>query len=1057
MRDGRLAYGSCQLTDLRASAGQPDDVTLQRVHALRLWRGRRRARGCRAGKHKQDAALRSADCGQSAIASSSPVNSRPPVNTSVVHSTAAFGCLNIRSLLNKFDDVVELIRDHQLDVLCLTESWCDADSSVLGRLRCAGYNVVDRPRERDAGAGDQSVNHGGLVVVSTARASLSVMNIVSPPRKFELLCTRVTAGKFTAILCAVYRPGSWSLDQEFFEELAAVFDHIATYREPVFIVGDFNVRLDRPDDPYVAQFRTLVGCYGLVLHDTTATHQRGGTLDAVITHATDGLPECVAVLDVGLSDHHMLRWEVDVAVDTPPAVTVSSRPWRRLDIEQLKSELTTSRLCQSTAWDVDIDQLAALYDDELNRLLDRLLPVCEFTRRLRPSDPWFDKECRDAKRTTRRLERAHAAACRRAAKTTTSSSAAAAATAVAKVADTKAAWYGQRRAYRRLRRQKCAEFWRTRIEADQGDSRRLWRSVDVLLGRGRLPPSATIDAESFNRFFFDKVAKVRAGTSDAPPPSYSRVCADVSFQAFSPVTCDDVITAVRRLPDKFSAADPIPTAVLKEVAELLAPYFVELFNRSFATGQFPSTFKEAFITPIVKKPGLDVNDVASYRPISNLTVVSKVLERLAAHQLMDYLKASDLLPSMQSGFRPGHSTETAVLRVLADILQAVDCGDVAALVLLDLSAAFDTVDHSILLQRLNTTFGISATAHSWFRSYLSGRSQCVRRGSIRSSITRLLCGVPQGSVLGPILFIMYVADLVCLIQDHGLSAHQYADDTQVYGACRPAAVNALSSQITGCVDTVASWMKSNRLQLNADKTEVMWCATGRRQHQLPTTPLSVNGVPVQPVKSVRDLGVHIDGDLVMRTHVQRTVSRCFAVLRQLRQIRHVVPTSTFQTLVVSLVLSRLDYGNAVLVGLPAYLLNRLQSVLNAAARLIFGLRYTDHITEALVSLHWLRAPQRIQFKVAVLAYKVLNGSAPQYLGPLVRTADLPGRRPLRSTASNRLDVPRFRLTTVGSRAFPVAASRIWNDLPADVTSSPSLSIFRRRLKTVLFKLSHNID
>lgn len=170
------------------------------------------------------------------------------------------------------------------------------------------------------------------------------MNIVSPPRKFELLCTRVTAGKFTAILCAVYRPGSWSLDQEFFEELAAVFDHIATYREPVFIVGDFNVRLDRPDDPYVAQFRTLVGCYGLVLHDTTATHQRGGTLDAVITHATDGLPECVAVLDVGLSDHHMLRWEVDVAVDTPPAVTVSSRPWRRLDIEQLKSELTTSRL-----------------------------------------------------------------------------------------------------------------------------------------------------------------------------------------------------------------------------------------------------------------------------------------------------------------------------------------------------------------------------------------------------------------------------------------------------------------------------------------------------------------------------------------------------------------------------------------------------------------------------------------------------------------------------------------------------------------------------------------
>jgi len=193
---------------------------------------------------------------------------------------------------------------------------------------------------------------------------------------------------------------------------------------------------------------------------------------------------------------------------------------------------------------------------------------------------------------------------------------------------------------------------------------------------------------------------------------------------------------------------------------------------------------------------------------------------------MQYLNASDLLPCMQSGFRPRHSTETAVLRVLDDILQAVNCGDVAALVLLDLSAAFDTVDHSIFLKRLNTTFGISATTHSWFRSYLSSRSQCVHRGSMRSSISRLLCRVPQCSVLGRILFIMYVVDLVHLIQDHGLSAHQYAHDTQVYGACRPANVNALSFQITSCVDSVASWMKSNTLQLNADKTEVMWCTTG---------------------------------------------------------------------------------------------------------------------------------------------------------------------------------------------------------------------------------------
>jgi len=139
----------------------------------------------------------------------------------------------------------------------------------------------------------------------------------------------------------------------------------------------------------------------------------------------------------------------------------------------------------------------------------------------------------------------------------------------------------------------------------------------------------------------------------------------------------------------------------------------------------------------------------------------------------------------------------------------------------------------------------------------------------------------------------------------------------------------------------------------------------RRVGQLPTTPLLIDGAAVDPAKSVRDLGIYIDSDLVTRTHVQRTVSRCFAALRQLRQIRRSVPPDTFQSLIVSLVISRLDYGNAVLVGLPVYLVRRLQSVLNAAARLIYHMRSADHITDALISLHWLRASQRIEYKVAV--------------------------------------------------------------------------------------------
>jgi len=172
------------------------------------------------------------------------------------------------------------------------------------------------------------------------------------------------------------------------------------------------------------------------------------------------------------------------------------------------------------------------------------------------------------------------------------------------------------------------------------------------------------------------------------------------------------------------------------------------------------------------------------------------------------------------------------------------------------------------------------------------------------------------------------------------------------------------------------------------------------------------------------------------------------------QIRRSVTSATFQVLVVILVLSRLDYGNTILVGLPAYLVRRLQSVLNVAARLIYGMRSTDHITDALACLHWLHVPERIDFKVAVLTYKVIHGTAPRYLGPLVPVANLPGRRTLRSGGTSRLIVPSVRRSTVGDRAFSVAGPRVWNTLLEEITTSQSLLTFRQQLNTWLFWKSY---
>ena len=198
-----------------------------------------------------------------------------------------------------------------------------------------------------------------------------------------------------------------------------------------------------------------------------------------------------------------------------------------------------------------------------------------------------------------------------------------------------------------------------------------------------------------------------------------------SFSCFHKVTVDDVTSAICQLPDKSCVADTLPTPQLKLVADLIAPFLTKLFNRSLSTATVPKVFKSALIMPLLKKPDLDSADPRSYLPISNLSVVSKLLERIVFRQLYSCLSTADLLPRLQSAYRTHHSTETAVLKVLTDILYAVDDGDLSVLALLDLSAAFDTVDHDFLLTWLKVSFGIRGAALDWFWSYVTNRVECI--------------------------------------------------------------------------------------------------------------------------------------------------------------------------------------------------------------------------------------------------------------------------------------------------------------------------------------------
>jgi hypothetical protein len=457
------------------------------------------------------------------------------------------------------------------------------------------------------------------------------------------------------------------------------------------------------------------------------------------------------------------------------------------------------------------------------------------------------------------------------------------------------------------------------------------------------------------------------------------------------------------------------------------------------------------VTSLLKKPSLDPDELKNFRPVSNLTFVSKVVERLVSEQITEYLQEHNLMPRLQSAYRRNHSTETALLRVISDLLAAMDHQQVSLLGLLDLSAAFDCVDHSILIERLEKTFGIRGTALSWITSFLADRTQQVSFGGRLSAIGRLICGVPQGSVLGPLLFILYTAGIFDLVAAHGLSAHSYADDTQVYVSISAANAPAAVDRFAQCVERLNDWMSSNRLKMNAEKTQVVWIGTRQQLAKVDIGELQLMSATISFSTTVSDLGVLVDDQLSMADHVAALCRSCFFQLRQLRAVRDSLTEDAAKTLVSAFIGSRLDYCNSLLVGINEGLLDRLQRVQNAAARLVTGTRKYDHITPVLSALHWLPVRQRIVYKIALLMYKCVHGLAPPYLvADCVALSSLPGHAHLRSAAELKV-FRRPTKTTTGQRAFAYCGPNIWNSLKLRLRD-PALSIeqFRRELKTFLF-------
>ena len=944
--------------------------------------------------------------------------------------------LNVRSIKNKSADFIDYVCSSDADLFALTETWlADEDTAHRAQMVPVGYKLIDRSRVDRVG--------GGTALLY--RENINVTKIGSEERRsFEYLELLVSSGSFRVRLVIVYRPPYSSSHpvtlNTFNSDFAEFVELIILSTEPLVITGDFNIHVDDASDTSAAQFLDLLQSLGLEQHVDKPTHEHGHILDLVITRQVDGILSGLPVVDRMFSDHLSVLSTLNVP---KPNTTVKERAYRKIkaiDIDSLTKDLEESDLCRDTP--AELAELVHCYNTTLADLLDKHAPLQRKRVTVRPRVPWYNDDILAAKRMRRKAERKW-----RATKS------------VADLNNYKA----KRNLATNLMNRARTAYYKNLIDENSSDQKRLFKVAKQLMKQDTavpFPPHSdpSVLANDFGNFFVEKITKIRDGFTECcddccQEPVDVTDSDQASLETFNVLSESDVRDIILASAKRTCALDPFPTHLVIQCLDVLLPVLTSMVNLSLQNGEFADNWKEALVLPILKKIGLDLI-FKNYRPVSNLPFVSKITERAVCLQTHDHLTLCGLYPSLQSAYRQNHSTETTLLKVRNDVLMKMNSQHAVLLVLLDLSAAFDTVDHTTLLRRLNCSFGVSGTALRWFSSYLSGRSQRVSIPGALSRSFKLECGVPQGSCLGPLLYTIYASRLFDIIESHLPDVHCYADDTQLYVSFKPDGSTSQEdamSAMQDCVRDIRTWMHHDKLLLNDDKTEFLILGTRQQLAKVNSSELYIGNSSVKASRVVKNLGCWFDEKFTMNTHINKLCSAAFYHLHNIRSIRKYLSRESAETLVHAFVTSRLDYCNSLLYGLPSSQLAKVQRVQNAAARVVCRLPKFCRITPVLQELHWLPIKFRIQFKILVITFKAIHGMAPDYICNLI-SIKKKSRYNLRSEDTVRLDPPHCKLlSTIGDRAFVAAAPRLWNSLSADITNMESFPTFKRQLKTFLFK------
>ena len=504
-----------------------------------------------------------------------------------------------------------------------------------------------------------------------------------------------------------------------------------------------------------------------------------------------------------------------------------------------------------------------------------------------------------------------------------------------------------------------------------------------------------------------------------------------------PVQPDTVADTVKKIKTKNSyGADGITSRFLKDSMSVLTFYLTVIINTSIVTGSFPGEWKHAVVCPLHKKG--EMNEPSNFRPVSLLPVMSKVLEKVVTNQLYEYLSENNLLSNTQHGFRSHLSTETALSKITETLYGNIDRNELSLLTLCDLSKAFDSVCHPILLRKMENL----NIDDYWFRNYLENRTQSVKINKHISEKEIVEYGVPQGSVLGPILFNIFINDLTHITDDCELV--QYADDSQFVHSGKIEKIHDLVQQTERTVERANRYFSENGLKVNADKTKFMFVGSRQYISRIPNDlEIRVGSSNIKPSTEVKNLGVIMDQFLSFEEHIREMCFKANGILYFLNRNKEFLDTSSRKIVVESLISSIFSYCSVIWSACGKTSLARLQKVQNFASKVATGRgRKYDHATPLINELGWLKIEDKVVYDICLFVFKVLNEEVPHWVVDFKTVMETRERL---TRQSSDLAVPRRR-TKIADKAMSVRGPKLWNNLPEDLKNIKGMPNFKKHLK-----------